>query len=143
MRSVIRNGHIWRWRDWIVESLNDDKGYHDMVREMLAGDELAPMDAEVLRATGFLGRNWYKFDRNVWMFDTVEQTAQAFLGLTMRCARCHDHKYDPISQEGLLTRFRAFFEPHGAADRSCRCCSGDGAGSDIRRRAHERPVTRL
>ena len=103
--------HIWRWRDWIVESLNDDKGYDDMVREMLAGDELAPTDADVLRATGFLGRNWYKFDRNVWMFDTVEQTAQAFLGLTMRCARCHDHKYDPISQKDYY-RFRAFFEPH-------------------------------
>jgi hypothetical protein len=65
----------------------------------------------VLRATGFLGRNWYKFDRNVWMFETVEQTAQAFLGLTLRCARCHDHKFDPITHEDYY-RFRAFFEPH-------------------------------
>ena len=103
--------HIWRWRDWIVDSLNADRGYDRMVLEMLAGDELAPTDPDVLRATGFLGRNWYKFDRNVWMFDTVEQTAQAFLGLTLRCARCHDHKYDPIAQEDYY-RFRAFFEPH-------------------------------
>jgi hypothetical protein len=103
--------HIWRWRDWIVDSLNSDTGYDRMVLEMLAGDELAPTDPDVLRATGFLGRNWYKFDRNVWMFDTVEQTAQAFLGLTLRCARCHDHKYDPIAQEDYY-RFRAFFEPH-------------------------------
>ncbi|MFN0056563.1 MAG: DUF1553 domain-containing protein [Planctomycetales bacterium] len=111
--NEIRYGqrHLWRWRDWIVESLNDDKPYDRMVVEMLAGDELAGDDPQVLRATGFIGRNWYKFDRNVWMFDVVEHTAQAFLGLTLRCARCHDHKYDPISQEDYY-RFRAFFEPH-------------------------------
>jgi hypothetical protein len=103
--------HIWRWRDWIVESLNADKGYDRMVLEMLAGDELAPADPSVARATGFIGRNWYKFDRNVWMFDAVEHTAQAFLGLTLKCARCHEHKYDPISQQDYY-RFRAFFEPH-------------------------------
>jgi hypothetical protein len=103
--------HIWRWRDWIIDSLNADKGYDRMIREMLAGDELAPSDPDVARATGFIGRNWYKFDRNVWMFDAVEHTAQAFLGLTLRCARCHDHKYDPISQQDYY-RFRAFFEPH-------------------------------
>jgi len=103
--------HIWRWRDWIVESLNDDKPYEQMVVEMLAGDELAPADSDILRATGFLGRNWYKFDRNVWMFDTVEHTSQAFLGLTLKCARCHDHKFDPITQEDYY-HFRAFFEPH-------------------------------
>jgi mono/diheme cytochrome c family protein len=103
--------HIWRWRDWIVESLNADKPYDRMIVEMLAGDEVAPTDPNTLRATGFIGRNWYKFDRNVWMFDAVEHTAQAFLGLTLKCARCHDHKYDPIPQEDYY-RFRAFFEPH-------------------------------
>ena len=103
--------HIWRWRDWIIESLNADKGYDRMVVEMLAGDELAPGDSNVSRATGFLGRNWYKFDRNVWMFETVEQTSQAFLGLTLKCCRCHDHKFDPIAQRDYY-RFRAFFEPH-------------------------------
>ncbi len=103
--------HIWRWRDWIVESLNRDLGYDQMIVEMLAGDEFAPTDPDIVRATGFLGRNWYKFDRNVWMFDTVEHTSQAFLGLTLKCCRCHDHKFDPISQEDYY-RFRAFFEPH-------------------------------
>ena len=103
--------HIWRWRDWIVESLNVDKPYNRMLTEMVAGDELAPLDPHTLAATGFLGRNWYKFDRNVWMFETVEQTSQAFLGLTFRCARCHDHKFDPVTQEEYY-RFRAFFEPH-------------------------------
>lgn len=103
--------HIWKWRNWIIESLNEDKGYDQMVREMLAADEIAPADPDTLRATGFLGRNWYKFDRNVWLFETVEQTSKAFLGLTLRCCRCHDHKYDPISQLDYY-RFRAFFEPH-------------------------------
>jgi len=103
--------HIWRWRDWIVDSLNADKGYDRMVMEMLAADELAPADTAVLPATGYLGRNWYKFDRNVWMFDTVERTGEAFLGLTLRCCRCHDHKFDPVTQKEYY-RFRAFFEPH-------------------------------
>ncbi len=103
--------HIWRWRDWIVESLNRDVGYDGMVRDMLAADELAPRDPDRLRATGFLARNWYKFNRNVWLDDTIEHTAKAFLGLTFNCAKCHDHKYDPISQENYY-QLRAFFEPH-------------------------------
>ncbi|HUY36305.1 MAG TPA: DUF1549 domain-containing protein [Pirellulales bacterium] len=103
--------HIWRWRDWIIESLNSDKPYDRMILEMLAGDELAPADADTLRATGFIARNWYMFNRNVWLDNTVEHTAKAFLGLTLNCARCHDHKFDPIEQRDYY-RFRAFFEPH-------------------------------
>src|SRR5215211_2161831 len=103
--------HVWRWRDWIVESLNADKGYDRMIVEMLAGDEIAPGDRDTLRATGYLARNWYKFNRTAWIQDTVEYTAAGFLGITLRCARCHDHKYDPVSQADYY-RFRAVFEPH-------------------------------
>ena len=103
--------HIWRWRDWIIESLNQDKGYDRMIMEMLAGDEIAPNDPQVLRATGYLGRNWHISSRNVWLQDTVEHTAAGFLGITLKCARCHDHKYDPIAQEEYYN-FRAFFEPY-------------------------------
>ncbi len=103
--------HIWRWRDWIIESLNADKPYDAMVVEMLAADEIAPLDAGAQRATGFLARNWYKFNRNVWLDNTVEHTAKAFLGVTLNCARCHDHMYDPILQTDYY-QFRAFFEPH-------------------------------
>ncbi len=103
--------HLWHWRDWIIASLNADKGYDRMVLEMLAGDELAPDDPDTVRATGFLARNWDIFNRNVWLADTVEHTSRAFLGLTMQCARCHDHKYDPISQADYY-RLRAFFEPY-------------------------------
>jgi hypothetical protein len=102
--------HIWRWRDWIVESLNADKGYDRMATEMLAGDEIAPTDPNTLRATGFLVRNWDRYNRNSWLEATIEHTAKAFLGVTMNCCRCHDHKFDPISQVEYY-RFRAIFEP--------------------------------
>jgi hypothetical protein len=105
------NDNLWRWRDWIIRSLNADKGYDRMVLEMLAGDELAPEDPEALVATGFLVRNYFKLDRNIWLNNTIEHTSKAFLGLSLHCARCHDHKFDPISQKDYY-RFRAFFEPH-------------------------------
>src|SRR5262245_10745436 len=101
---------VWRWRDWIIRSLNDDKGYDRMVMEMLAADEIAPDDDDAAVATGFIVRNWYALNPNQWMRDMVEHTGKAFLGLTLHCAHCHDHKYDPVSQEEYF-RFRAFFEP--------------------------------
>jgi chemotaxis protein histidine kinase CheA len=103
--------HLWHWRDWIVASLNVDKGYDRMVVEMLSGDEVAPDHPDTVRATGYLARNWDIFNRNVWLASTVEHTSRAFLGLTIQCARCHDHKFDPISQADYY-RLRAFFEPY-------------------------------
>lgn len=101
---------IWRWRDWIVDSLNTNKGYDRMIHEMLAGDEFYPEDQTASHATGYLVRNWYALNPNDWMRSIVEHTGKAFLGLTFNCAHCHDHKYDPISQEDYF-KFRAFFEP--------------------------------
>ena len=103
--------HIWRWRDWTVEALAKNKPYDRMIQEMLAGDELEPGNPDVARATGFLVRNWYLFNRNVWLQDTAEYTAASFLGVTMKCARCHTHKYDPIPHTDYY-KFRAFFESH-------------------------------
>ncbi len=103
--------HIWHWRDWIVESINADKGYDRMVQEMLAADELCPGDTDALRATGFLVRNWSRYNRNVWLERTVEHTGKAFLGVTLNCARCHDHFFDPIGQKEYYS-FRAIFEPY-------------------------------
>ena len=101
---------IWRWRDWIVRSLNEDKGYDRMIVAMLAADEVSPDDEDSLAATGFLVRNWFKWNYNQWMRDNVEHTGKAFLGLTLNCCHCHDHKYDPITQREYF-QFRAFFEP--------------------------------
>ena len=112
-QKQLRNSsrHIWRWRDWIVESLNANSPYDVMVRQMLAADELPDATPESLRATGFLARNYYLFNRNTWLDSTIEHTGKAFLGLTINCARCHDHMYDPIAQKDYY-QFRAIFEPH-------------------------------
>ena len=108
----VRNSsrQIWRWRDWIIRSLNEDKPYGQMISEMLAGDEIAPNDPDVVVATGFIVRNCYRLNFHTWKQDMVEHTGKAFLGLTFNCALCHDHKYDPITHEDYF-RFRAFFEP--------------------------------
>lgn len=111
--AEVRNSqkHIWHWRDWIIESLNTDKPYEQMVREMLASDELYPNDLDKLRGGGFLARQYFKFNRTSWLDETVEHTGKAFLGLTFNCAKCHDHKYDPFSQVEYY-QLRAIFEPY-------------------------------
>jgi hypothetical protein len=109
----VRNSqkHMWHWRDWIMEGLNADKGYDQMLREMLAADELYPNDLDRLRGTGFLARHYFRFNRTTWLDETIEHTSKALLGLTINCAKCHDHKYDPIPQADYY-RLRAFFEPY-------------------------------
>lgn len=111
--AELRNSqkHIWHWRDWIIESLNADVPYDEMVRQMIAGDELYPADVDKLRATGYLARSYFLFNRTTWMDEVVEHTSKGFLGLTMNCCKCHDHKYDPLAQTDYY-RLRAFFEPY-------------------------------
>ena len=111
--AEVRNSqkHIWHWRDWIVESLNSDKGYDQMLREMLAADEMYPNDLDRLRATGYLARQYFIFNRTAWLDETIEHTAKGMLGLTFNCAKCHDHKYDPFAQAEYY-QLRAIFEPY-------------------------------
>jgi cytochrome c553 len=107
--------NAWRYRDYVIRSLNRDKPYDRFVREQLAGDELPDADADSLTATGYywLGiwddeptdREQAKFDG---LDDIVATTGQVFLGLTIDCARCHDHKLDPIAQKDYY-RLLAFF----------------------------------
>ncbi len=103
--------HLWHWRDWIIESLNQNKGYDRMIIEMLAADEETPENQDALRATGFLCRSYYLFNRTTWLDEVVEHTGRAFLGLTFQCMKCHDHKYDPLQQTDYY-RMRAIFEPY-------------------------------
>jgi hypothetical protein len=116
----------WRFRDYVVRSFNADKPFDRFIREQLAGDELlaaAPRDTaeqDALIATGFLrlgphdnsagSFNEQDRSRAELMFDLVETTGSAFLGLTFNCCRCHDHKFDPLLQADYY-RLRAFFEP--------------------------------
>ena len=82
-----------------------------MIRQMLAADELYPTDPTKLRATGFLARQYFLFNRTSWLDEAVEHTGKAFLGVTFNCCKCHDHKYDPIKQSDYY-QFRAIFEPY-------------------------------
>ena len=101
---------IWHWRDWIVESLNSDLGYDEMVRQMLAGDELYPNDLDKLRGSGYLVRNWFLFNRNQWMDETVEHVARVSWSDIELC-EVHDHKFDPVGRHEYY-QFRAFSEPY-------------------------------
>jgi mono/diheme cytochrome c family protein len=111
--AELRNSqkHIWHWRDWVVESFNADLGYDEMIRQMLAADELYPTDPAKLRATGYLARPYFLFNRTTWLDEVVEHTGKGFLGLTFNCAKCHDHKYDPVKQADYYS-YRALFEPY-------------------------------
>ncbi|MEZ6063603.1 MAG: PSD1 and planctomycete cytochrome C domain-containing protein [Planctomycetaceae bacterium] len=105
----------WRYRDYVVNSFNDDKPYDEFVREQIAGDEIAPDRADALVATGFLRTYLYEYNqrdaRTQWQ-DILNQitdvTGEAFLGVGIACARCHDHKFDPILQADYFRMQAAF-----------------------------------
>ncbi|HVS34495.1 MAG TPA: PSD1 and planctomycete cytochrome C domain-containing protein [Gemmataceae bacterium] len=102
--------HAWRYRDYVIDAFNKDKPYDQFVREQLAGDLLTAKDdkekADFLVATGFLAigpknhdeRNPRQFEMDV-ADEQIDAVSRAFLGLTVACARCHDHKFDPIPQK--------------------------------------------
>jgi hypothetical protein len=107
--------HVWRYRDYVVQAFNDDKPYDQFVVEQLAGDEIAEPTADSIIATGYyrLGR-WddEPADPKLAFYDDIDDiigtTSQAFLGLTVNCARCHDHKIDPIPQRDYYSMVSFF-----------------------------------
>ncbi len=109
--------HIWRYRDYVVQSFNNDLPYPDFVLQQLAGDEI-PSDSPQHRiATGFLRLGIYEYNQrdarahwNDIMNEATDVVGDVFLGMGMACARCHDHKFDPILQTDYF-KLRAFFEP--------------------------------
>jgi mono/diheme cytochrome c family protein len=105
----------WRYRDYVIRSFNEDKPYSQFVREQLAGDEMPESGIDGIIATGFYRLGIWDdepADRDLAFYDGIDDiittTSQAFLGLTVDCARCHDHKLDPISQADYY-RMAAFF----------------------------------
>ena len=106
---------IWRYRDWVISAFNDDMSYDRFVAEQLAGDEVSWRDEQTVIATGMIrAGTWndepndpadYLYER---LEDMVHVSSSAFLGLTVKCARCHDHKFDPIKQTDYY-RMASFF----------------------------------
>ena len=106
------------YRDYVIDAFNDDMPYDQFVREQIAGDILAgesPQDryAEQVTATGFLAlsRRYATGPYELWhlsLEDTIDTVGQAFLGLSLRCARCHDHKFDPVSQHDYYALYGIF-----------------------------------
>jgi hypothetical protein len=120
-------GHAWRYRDYVIRSFNADKPFNRFIKEQIAGDELYPRDKEARLATGLyttgpvlqeagMVAGKLEYDQNT---DFVDTTGSAFLGMTLGCARCHDHKYDPVSQKeyySLQAIFAASDQVDFAAD---------------------------
>jgi hypothetical protein len=107
----------WRYRDYVIRSFNGDKPYDRFVLEQLAGDELPDADVETMLALGFTRLGPWddepadpQEDRFDQLDDIVSTTAQAFMGLTLGCARCHNHKFEPLSQVDYY-RMVAIFDP--------------------------------
>ena len=111
--------NAWPYRDWVIRSFNEDKPFKRMILEQLAGDQLAPDDRHTQAATGFLVAGPHDTvgiknpageaqKRANHLDDMIMGTASAFLGLTVHCARCHDHKFDPISNEDYYRMQSAF-----------------------------------
>jgi hypothetical protein len=130
----------WKYRDWVVRSLNEDKPYDRFIVEQLAGDELPDRNEATATATGFLRLGtWndepndpqdYKYER---LEDLVHATTTAFLGMTVKCARCHDHKFDPIPQVDYY-RIAAAFWPGPIEPRARELLGGpsrDELGFDV------------
>jgi hypothetical protein len=121
--------HAWRYRDYVIAALNADKPYDRFVREQIAGDVLNPAGAEGIVATGFLvcgpwdevgheqqGAVSRRRVREEELEDIIAAVGQSFLGLTLNCARCHAHKFDPIPQRDYY-RVKAALEGVRPADR--------------------------
>ncbi len=106
---------VWRYRDYVIEALNQDKPFDRFVLEQLAGDELPKQSLETVTATGFLRLGHWDdepadpaADRYDQLDDIVSTTGQAFLGLTIGCARCHDHKFEPLATRDYYSLVAVF-----------------------------------
>ncbi|MFT4547636.1 MAG: mono/diheme cytochrome c family protein [Verrucomicrobiales bacterium] len=107
--------NAWRYRDYVIRSFNEDKPYDKFVKEQLAGDEIDANDPEMVVATGFLRMG--PFDnamvmkgeaRQLYLDDVVNSVGQTFLSTTMRCFKCHDHKFDPLPTRDYYRMYATF-----------------------------------
>jgi hypothetical protein len=150
-------GSAWRYRDYIVRSFNADKPYDRFVREQLAGDEIDPADPEMLVAVGFhrmgpwelTGMEVAKVARQRFLDDLTDLVGQVFLGHMLQCARCHDHKYDPVPTRDYY-RIQAVFATTQPTERPAAFLAGENTSGfvekqylDRRRVAFETDLARI
>ena len=111
--------HVWRYRDYVIKSFNEDKPYDRFILEQLAGDELVPNEPDALVAVGFnrlaalrknAGNQDEEMNRNEVLTERTNAVGAVFLGSTLACARCHNHLFDPLRQSDYY-RLQAFFAP--------------------------------
>lgn len=118
-------GNAWRYRDYVIRAFNDDKPYNQFIKEQIAGDEIDPQDPEKIIATGFLrmgpweltGMEVEKIARQRFLDDVVNSIGETFLAHSLQCARCHDHKFDPIPTRDYYS-IQAVFATTQLAERS-------------------------
>ena len=142
----------WRYRDWVVEAINDDLPFDEFIRRQLAADQVDGLPIDQRRALGFLGLSptYWKEPRlapdlirrvvaEEWE-ERIDTIGRTFLGLTLACARCHDHKFDPVSQAdyyalaGVLASSRLFDQPLLPPERARVVRDADRRIADLRRR---------
>jgi len=140
--------HVWRYRDYVIRAFNEDKPFDQFLREQLAGDELPNPSPDALIATGYYRLGIWDDEpsdpvlaRYDGLDDIVATTSQVMLGLTVDCARCHDHKIDPIPQKDYY-RLLAFFHninhyKNGGPTDEVPLFSSLGARQDYERRVKE------
>ena len=140
-----RKDLIWKYRDYVIRAFNQDKPYNRFIMEQLAGDELPDRDADSITATGFYRLGIWddepadrELARYNYLDDILRTTGETFLGMTIGCARCHDHKIDPISQKDYYSMLSFFSDisPHGKGNRNHVPISDPDEKA-----AHERAVT--
>ena len=140
-----RKDLIWKYRDYVIRAFNQDKPYNRFIMEQLAGDELPDRDADSITATGFYRLGIWddepadrELARYNYLDDILRTTGETFLGMTIGCARCHDHKIDPISQKDYYSMLSFFSDisPHGKGNRNHVPISDPDDKAD-----HERAVT--
>ncbi|MCU0878408.1 MAG: PSD1 and planctomycete cytochrome C domain-containing protein [Pirellulaceae bacterium] len=141
---------VWRYRDYVIRSLNEDKPYGQFIREQLAGDELDEITADSIIATGY-------YRLGLWddepadpllayydgLDDIIAATGQTFLGLTINCARCHDHKIDPIPQSDyykLVAFFRGIRHYGQRSDESVATASLRSIATPEQQAAHQEQI---
>lgn len=134
--------NAWKFRDYVIRAFNSNKALDRFIEEQVAGDELWPGDPEAKLATSFYAIGPASLDSALmsaqleyeWLTDAADTTGAAFLGLTLGCARCHNHKYDPITQQdyfAIQAIFAASDRPYPGAVREHRIKGLNGILADV------------